>query len=291
MGMACEILDVDGLSFSHGGGEPALERVSFRLSGGEALGVIGPNGGGKSTLLKILAGLLGGFLGRVALGGRARAGRTRPRPGEVAYLPQGGPAAASPLPLLCREYVAMGALYRGAGPPAMGTEDALGAFGLLDRGDALMDELSAGERRRAALARADLSGARLLLLDEPAAGLDGDGLDRLLALMDRARGAGRGVVVADHNIGGLLRHCDRIICLDRDAHRHDSRDAQAGDAQAGGAPAEGAPGPSYYHCELEHGLLHERAGPAPPGHRECREHGSRHGGGRRGGGRAPGGGG
>ena len=259
------LLKVEGLSFAHDG-RPALRDISFSLRAGEVLGVIGPNGGGKSTLLRVLAGLADGFAGEVVLGGRARVGRMRPAPGETAYVPQFGPPPEGSMPLLCGEYVALGALHRGTAEPPR-ADDALRAFGIQGRRSALMGELSGGERRRAALARAELSAPGLFLLDEPAAGLDGDGLDRLLALMGRTKEAGRAMIVADHNIGGLLRHCDRILCLDRNVHWHDKRDALTKEVLD-----------SFYRCELERGLLHERRDLDPAGLRGRRERGRPRGG-------------
>jgi heme exporter protein A len=161
--------------------------MSLRLQAGEALLLRGPNGAGKSSLLRILAGLLPPLAGHVRWSG-ANDGRR-----GLVYLGHldGIKAALSVLENLA-QWAAVRGLAKGD------ARAALAAFGIAGLADLPARFLSAGQRKRAALARLVLAPAALWLLDEPAAALDADGIERLQSAITRARGDGVIVVVASH---------------------------------------------------------------------------------------------
>jgi heme exporter protein A len=172
---------------------PILRGVSLELQPGLTL-LRGPNGAGKTTLLRALAGLT-----PLAHGRR--------------NLPGGAPLYVGHRPMLlrgltARENLAFLAAFRGI--VAIDVADALRKWGLGDEMDRPIERLSAGQRRRASLARIEIEQVPLVLLDEPFADLDSDAIVRLRAALNTALVRGQAVLVATH-----LHHE-----LDQDATRH-----------------------------------------------------------------------
>jgi heme exporter protein A len=155
------------------GGRLLFEGLSLVLAAGEAALVTGPNGVGKSSLIRLAAGLLRPAAGTVERAGAALAD-------EQLALDERSRLGAA---------LAFWTKRSGAG---------LAAMGLAPLGDVPVRMLSAGQRHRAALARVVASGAPLWLLDEPANGLDADGLDRLEAAMAAHRAGGGAILAASH---------------------------------------------------------------------------------------------
>ena len=168
-------LAFEGVTLARGG-RVLAEGLGFTLGPGDAALVTGPNGAGKSTLVRVAAGLLAPAAGRVR------------REGGVALL--GEEHALEPERRLRDALGFWAGLDRG--------EPALDAVGLGALGDVPVRLLSTGQRRRAGLARVVASGAGVWLLDEPANGLDADGVAMLEALIAAHRAAGGVVVVATH---------------------------------------------------------------------------------------------
>ena len=178
-------LVVEGLACVRGG-RAVFTGVGFALAAGGALQVEGRNGAGKSSLLRILGGLLAPAEGRVD------------NPFEVAWL--GADATLKP-GLTLHEELTYWARLDGKGEPEVPA--ALAAFDLAPLADLPVEILSSGQRRRAALARVHASKAALWLLDEPAVGLDTASLARLSDAIRGHRAAGGAVVVATHGDIGL----------------------------------------------------------------------------------------
>ena len=167
---------------------PVFSGVSFALSQGEALLVTGPNGAGKSTLLRCLAELLPALDGRVVLDGVGDS----PRRECVHYL--GHLDALKPVLTVHETLVFWRKLYRGAGD----VDGALEAVGLEELEDVPAGYLSAGQRRRVALARLLVAPRPVWLLDEPTSALDAAAEMRLGALMAAHRAGGGIVAAATH---------------------------------------------------------------------------------------------
>jgi heme exporter protein A len=165
-----------------------LRDLSFAVADGEALLLLGPNGSGKSTLLRLLAGLKRPDAGDLLWDGADALADLPGHAGRVAYL---GHLDAIKAGLTAAENLAFVAGGRPVAP-------ALAALGLEGLAELPARMLSAGQRRRLALARLPLSPARLWLLDEPTLGLDTASLDRLGALLAAHRAAGGMVVAATH---------------------------------------------------------------------------------------------
>ncbi|MEZ5954606.1 MAG: ABC transporter ATP-binding protein [Hyphomonas sp.] len=200
------------------GPREALRDVSFAAGAGELIALAGLNGAGKSTALRLAAGLLAPSSGRVLLDGENLNGMTvEVRARKAAWLQQSRPVAWN---LLAEDLVALG-----LGPAASATFDRLSS-GAQQRVDAAMARMSAahlkgrgvlalsgGETARLHMARVLVSDAKLLLLDEPAAALD---ISQQLSLMDvlkQEAAAGRTVLVALHDLDLAVRFCSRIVVL------------------------------------------------------------------------------
>jgi len=174
---ATPLLRFDGVTCQRGG-RRLFNALSFALMPGEALIVRGPNGVGKSSLLRLAAGLLHPHAGRVE------------RPCAAALADEAS-ALDEPLPLA--RALAFWARIDGTSPTA-----AMAAFDLGRIGEVPVRMLSTGQRKRATLARVVTSGAALWLLDEPANGLDGDAQHRLALAIADHRARGGAVLAASH---------------------------------------------------------------------------------------------
>ncbi|UCF67946.1 MAG: ABC transporter ATP-binding protein [Acidobacteriota bacterium] len=203
---------------------PVLERIELTLEQGGYLGIIGPNGGGKTALLRVILGLLKPDRGSVRVFGE----RPESVRGRVAYVPQH--AEFDPwYPIRVRDVVLMGRLSRTRLFRSFNAEDRDGADGALERvglselAERQIGELSGGQLQRVLIARALAVRAELLLLDEPTASLDprsGQDLYELLASLTPKMT----VVLVSHDIGVISQHVQTVACLNQQMHYHGSNE-------------------------------------------------------------------
>lgn len=194
-------------------GRAALVDVSLTAGAGEIVGVVGPNGAGKTTLLNLLAGFLVPSAGRIrVLGCDPVADRRK----LVARL---GVVLDSPrhlfLPLTVRQNLTYLAHLRGLSPGEVGRRltAALERVGAAELADSRALFLSHGQRQRVLLAAARLTQPEVLILDEPAAGLDPDAADEPARLLAAEAGRGRAVVVASHQLEWLEQVASQVVLL------------------------------------------------------------------------------
>lgn len=201
-------LAVEGLSVERGG-RPIVRGVSLRVRPGTVVALLGPSGAGKSTLLGAVAGewpLLGG---RVMLGGRDVSGLpvwARARLG-LGYLPQ-GPSVL--FDLTVRDNLRS---FRRLARSELDEFELARAYGLEPRLGVKAAHLSGGERRRLELVRALFGSPKVLLCDEPFAGVDPAGVSALAEQLRRQADAGRALVVSDHHAAEALRIADEAHLL------------------------------------------------------------------------------
>ncbi len=163
------ILELENVAFAYSGRETIIEDLTVSVGNGEFIGLLGANGSGKSTILKLAGGILSQRSGRIHLWEKAmQSYRNKDRAKLLSYLPQ---LLDINVPFTVRELVGMG-LYPYDILPHLTVDEALDAVGLADKAESLLTDLSGGERRRAFIAMTLLQGAGLLLLDEPLANLD-----------------------------------------------------------------------------------------------------------------------
>ncbi len=181
------------------GGRVLLERLSFRLGAGEFLRVSGANGSGKTSLLRVLCGLLTPSRGSVRWKGEPVAALREEYARQLVYL---GHAPAVKGDLTAEENLSIACTLAGVAASRDAVKSALARFALPD--DVPVRRLSQGQRRRAALARLALSGAvPLWLLDEPFAALDAEGIERLGALLSGHAEKGGAIVFTTHQDPGF----------------------------------------------------------------------------------------
>jgi ABC-type Mn2+/Zn2+ transport system ATPase subunit len=185
------LVRTEGLAAGYGAA-PVLTEVSFALHAGERMGVLGPNGGGKTTLFRVLLGELAPMAG------------TLQAPARFAVVPQTERSRLDFLPWWRRPGRAQRRAARAA----------LAAVGVDEQADETFGDLSGGQRQRVLVARALVQDARVILLDEPFTGLDAPSADRLEALLADLAAEGRGVMIATHDVD-QARGWDRVLCLNR----------------------------------------------------------------------------
>jgi ABC-type Mn2+/Zn2+ transport system ATPase subunit len=202
-----EILaQTSGLAAGYGRGV-AIEQVSVEVESGQRIALLGPNGGGKTTLLRVLLGELRPMRGTVEV--RAR----------CATVPQTERSRLD-FPVSALDVALMGALPRLPWWKRPGAADrrsassALERVGVANRADDTFGELSGGQRQRVLIARGLVQDASLLLLDEPFAGLDVPAASGLEALIAELADEGRAVVIATHDLRQAQRW-DLVLCLNR----------------------------------------------------------------------------
>ena len=197
-------------------GLQALSDVGFDVHEREILGVIGPNGAGKTTLFNVLNGFLVPDRGEVRLRGESVIGL---RPSALCRRGLGRTfQVVRTFPRLSvLENVMVGAFVhaRAVGRARAVAVTALAQVGLEDRADDVPGGLTTLELRLMELARCLATAPRLVLLDEPLAGLSSDGVDVMIAMFRRVRGRGVTVVIIEHTMQALLRLADRLIVLDQ----------------------------------------------------------------------------
>ena len=196
------ILDFNKVSFSYEGGT-FIKDLSFTVENGQFIGLLGANGSGKSTILKLASGILTASGGSVDLWGKSiQSYKNKDRAKLLSYLPQ---VLDISIPFTVREVVSMG-LYPYDILPPLTTDEALKMVGLAHKADSVIINLSGGERRRVYIAMTLLQGAGLVLLDEPLANLDIRYQIELLRLLKELR-ASRGitVIMALHDINIALQ--------------------------------------------------------------------------------------
>ena len=219
MSVAAEpVIDVRDVCFSYNGQE-VLHNVTFSVAPHALVAVVGPNGGGKTTLLKLLLGEYAPRYGTIrVLGADPAVARTR-----VGYVPQAAPFDPA-FPVSVNEVVLMGRVAKSrfghySRADRAAAQLALERVGLSGFGRRAFAELSGGERQRVLIAQALAGGSELLLLDEPVANVDPEHASRLYELF-KALTQEVTVMMVSHNLSVVTGHATHVLCINGTAGMH-----------------------------------------------------------------------
>lgn len=202
----------------------AVDGLKFTVRTGERLGILGPNGGGKSTLLRLTLGMMEPTSGKITVFGMSPREARRAR--LVGYVPQRSEAETA-FPLCVREVVTMAATvglspWRGVSAEAKAhVGRCLALVGAEDLAERHIGGLSGGQTQRVLMARALAASPKLLLLDEPTVGIDASGQQQFAEMLQRVQHElGVTVIIVSHDLRTVAAGCDRVACLSRTLHFH-----------------------------------------------------------------------
>jgi len=212
-------IDIRNVWFSYNG-QTVLKNVSLQVNRGEFMAVIGPNGGGKSTLLKLMLGLLAPDRGTIRVLGLLPK-KAAPR---IGYVPQ-DVHINKEFPITALDVVLMGRLGAGNKTGRYTRQDRFEAHRALEKlqigsfCNRRIGELSGGQRQRVLIARAMVSAPELLILDEPISSIDTHGQGEFYDLL-KVLNASVTIVMVSHDMMALHQRVESVACVNRDVHYH-----------------------------------------------------------------------
>ena len=246
------IIETHNLNFSYNG-QPVISGVNLQIQSGDFMAMIGPNGGGKTTLLKLMLGLLKADSGSIRIFGKP--------PKEVSYrigyVPQDIHINQN-FPISASDVVLMGKLKPGRGWSRHAKEDRMEALQALERvgigkySNRRIGELSVGQKQRVFIARALVTDPDILFLDEPTASIDTKGQNEFYAILKELNQKIT-IIVVSHDLMVISRYVKSVACVNQSLHYH-------GHAELTGEMIE-----MMYDCKIEetcpieliaHGLPH-----------------------------------
>lgn len=246
--MAKEVVRLDDV-WVHYDSVPVLEGISLSIEPNDFLGIIGPNGGGKTTLLKVILGLIKPTRGKVSVMGQT------PERGRkfIGYISQHNlfdrdfPISVSDVVLMGR-YNKAGLFRRYSEEDKRIANEALKTIGMLDYKDRQVGKLSGGEQQRVFIARALTTDPKLLLLDEPTASIDPNMQAEFYELIDNLKQK-MAIVIVSHDVSAVSIYTDKIACLNHQLFYHGSTEVSAEELE------------KTYHCPIQliaHGAIPHR---------------------------------
>ncbi len=206
-------ISVKGISFGYSREEPVLKNVSFDVAEGEFVGLIGPNGGGKTTLLKLLMGFLEPWEGQISIFSKSASGY----PNDVGYVPQALHYDRT-FPISVIDLVLQGRLSKLGWMGRFTKQDkeialhAIEQVGLTDFRDKSFGNLSGGQAQRALIARALATEPKVLLLDEPLAAVDVQAEADFYDILQKIR-KNLTIMMVTHDIQAIIKQVKRVLCV------------------------------------------------------------------------------
>lgn len=212
---------VENVSFAYGR-QNIIEKAHFHIEKGSFCSFIGPNGGGKTTMAKLVLGLLNPDTGYISVFGE----NTKTARKKIGYVPQHS-VHDRQFPILVKDVVLMGRLGRPFGfyskydySAAM---HALELMDIQDLGNSSFASLSGGQQQRTLIARALAAEPEILLLDEPTANIDAASESKLYELLKGLQKI-KTIIVISHNLAFVSEYVDKVICIDRNVHIHSTNE-------------------------------------------------------------------
>ncbi|MEK7571544.1 MAG: metal ABC transporter ATP-binding protein [Patescibacteria group bacterium] len=211
------IIELQNVSFSYGS-EPVLTNITFALHKGDYLGIIGPNGGGKTTLLKLMLGLLKPTSGSITLFGK-KLDEVKQK-SRIGYVPQKATHFDQTFPVTVKEVVTMGRYARRGLFTFITDEDkkqvekALRQVEMFDHKDTLISDLSGGQQQRVFIARALAGEPEVIFLDEPTAGVDTHTQEQFYFLLRKLnRELDMTLVLVSHEVDVVVNEVTEVACI------------------------------------------------------------------------------
>lgn len=205
-------IKIDALSFEYQNYK-ILDNISFEINNGDYIGLIGPNGGGKTTLLKLITGLIKPQKGRIRIHGLAP--EKACQKGQIGYVPQRIVQTNIQCPATVEEVVTSGRIHLGQSNKAI--ENAMLDADVEKFRHRSLDSLSGGEKQRVFIARALVSNPSILILDEPTTGVDAQATKNFYALLkDLNQWQKMTIIIVSHDIEAVAKEVDSVLCLNRE---------------------------------------------------------------------------
>lgn len=203
------ILNVNNVSFNYSDSR-VLNGITFGIEKGDFLGIIGSNGTGKSTLIKLILGLLTPSSGKIEINSGS----------AIGYVSQKAAAFNQSFPATVKEVVSAACVRRGLGrltaEDKENTEKCLMAVGMEEYGNRLIGKLSGGQQQRVFIARALVCNPDILILDEPTVGVDARSVAQITKLISGLNKSGITIIMTNHDTHSLVALADKLLVLDED---------------------------------------------------------------------------
>jgi zinc transport system ATP-binding protein len=210
-----DAVKVDRVSYDYGQGR-ILEDISFTVEEGDLLGIIGPNGAGKTTLFNCMLGLTEDYDGRIEIFGEDIRKNRRVLQ-QIGYVPQ-KKSIEQGFPATVEDIVSLGATRK---VPKQKIADALETVGLSEYKDRRIGELSGGQQQRVFIAKALVNEPRLLILDEPATGIDVETQNKFYSLVGKLNKENHITIIwSSHDLEAISSLANRVACINRNMFFH-----------------------------------------------------------------------
>jgi zinc transport system ATP-binding protein len=213
-------VELEHVSFAYGG-TLVLDDITFAVNKGDLLGMIGPNGAGKTTLFSCMLGLLGGYSGTIRIFGEDISKRNNRVFSRIGYIPQ-RKAIDQNFPATVEEIVSLGI----SGPRKERSDreriaSALETVGLAAVSERRIGELSGGQQQRVLIAKAIVNDPELLILDEPATGIDLETQNRFYALLKKLNQESKITIIwSSHDLDAVSKLASIVACINRSMFFH-----------------------------------------------------------------------
>ena len=213
-----EILRVSNLSVNRSGNE-VIHDINLTITCGEFVGIVGPNGGGKSTLMLTILGILKPRTGSVEIYDLAP--MSKQTLGKVGWVPQAATNLPQNLQITVREFIQLGtlnpkSLFQLSNKEREKVQKIIETIGLDEYANTRISNLSGGQKQKAAIGKALASDADLLLMDEPMVGVDGESRNSIMRLLDGlCHNQNKTIVMISHDLASIKRTVHRMVYLEQ----------------------------------------------------------------------------
>ena len=223
--MSLKVIEFDKVSFSYGG-QSVLNKVTFSIHKNDFFGIIGPNGGGKTTLIKLFLGFLKPDSGKIKLFGKEKIGIDELR--RIGYVPQRATNFDQNFPATVFEVASMGRFAKAGLTKQISKNDysvvekSLDAVSMLKFRNRRIGDLSGGQQQRVFIARALAAEPEILVLDEPLAGVDMESQHQFYELLKHLnKDLGLTIILVSHDVGMISKNVTKLACVNVNAAIHD----------------------------------------------------------------------